>query len=1520
MPITTDNFYNIKRLNVIFAVSSLLLLGSMLWMSWHDYHRPWRDTQTEYFNLRSAMAHIELLAYQSPARQEELHRLRSAVETANDLLATEEIRDRETELLQREWELGGRLQSASLAYGNMNAELQVLAFGYEEAKALHGEADTRTQARKTAYEEAKSELAAVKQRQDRLQDQLRQAKSEVKSLYFERDLSRKALAAFEKGRHDAERRDRMFGPGYIRTAFNLPGLDFAAPKGVPGRQEVRQVFMPSIRFDYNFVDSYVTDRCMTCHVGIDDPSMTVENFVAQAEEAMTSKTVTEVLRRENTRLRRGLLDRLGQLSRPGRDPSAVFADEADEQLAEDREQVGQVLLDTANRYLEEIGRPRIDGREILADPPQTDATTPSTVAERIDAAFMRILTAAPLPGLDRGRPLEWADMDQAQREAHFKSILAAINTYLEHEGRPPIKLEKVLRAHPDLDLYVDADSPHPMKKMGCTVCHEGSGQETDFVLAAHTPKSPAEKRHWTEKYYVTELGLPLATFHMVEEYWERPMLLPDYTSASCRKCHERTYDLERRRTEPLPSAARIVRGRDLFTSTGCINCHNVDGLTDSRRVGTDLTHVGEKLSEGFIHRWIEYPNDFRPSTRMPHFFKQENNLPSDILPAVANEFDPDPALRTETEIQAITHYLRTFSTPYDPKPLPEGIDGDPQRGHELFVSVGCLACHVDIDAADPTDERGRSFGEVWIVDDLIHAARLEGGELAADEAAEQYQAMSKVDRLRYAWRQFAPDRRERAIRDRSEAVLNAAERGEEPEEEAYIPPVFTRFAPELSGMGTKLAQDPDDPAQIERGLGWLYNWLRDPRHYHSYTKMPRLFQESYYWDWPAPQRSERIDQDIMDLAAYLLTKRQDDFDASPIPDDLSHRDMRSKLILTLLAGQNTEAVANKILNDERINLAAPYGELTRAIVNQIYRSLGGGQEGRIKAAALIASKVGSLEERQELFLGMKMISHYGCHSCHTIAGFEDATRPGTDMSLWAEKFMSQLDFAFYSPVFEEELKEQPEVFANLYVDSAEYEHLIRDAAGNRPHDILHNHGAFAYHKLRNPRIWDRAKIKKPYEKLKMPNFFFSPEEARSLVAFLLSRRKANVREDVQVAYDAGPVGKIAAGRALVRELNCVACHAIESDQADIHQYYIDDPALGDEYAFGKRFMPPLLWGEGAKVQYDWLFSFFNQVEMLRPWLNVRMPSFYLTSDNATTLVEYFAGLSQDESTVLKSELAPVVEYLQQVHAAAGQSEETSSSADRAWFMEEDLAGQVRFLEQYALARSQVRPYDFDISYAGSPAEVAETLLPTYDKIIQRSAFLAGLFDVEYPFPDPRSHRVGDARFRLGEELFYNQRCLACHVAGDPTTEGTTTNIKAPNFSLTRRRLRYDWVVKWLQDPQAIQPGANMPQIFQEGSAFATLPPAARQELEAKFGTTSEEQLPLLVDFLYELGSRRYTAIQPGGLDETEPAAGEGVSEDQLEEFGDEFDDEFEEDSAAREPVGESGSEESDEDWDDGFEP
>ncbi|MCZ6817614.1 MAG: hypothetical protein O7F76_13085, partial [Planctomycetota bacterium] len=902
--------------------------------------------------------------------------------------------------------------------------------------------------------------------------------------------------------------------------------------------------------------------------------------------------------------------------------------------------------------------------------------------------------------------------------------------------------------------------------------------------------------------------------------------LPQYTEAGCAKCHSQITDIDRFAGER--KGVRINLGQHLFLEVGCINCHNVDDLKGSRRVGPDLARVAFKLTPGFVQRWAYFPQKFRPSTRMPHFFRQENNLPPS-----RNEHDPDPILRMETEIQAITHYLKTFTTPYRSHAAPEGVAGDAIRGEALFDSVGCLACHVNLDAKDPLDDAGRKLGEVWIANEL---QRIDG--LSAEDAKSRFDEMSKNQRVRFAMHRFEPLRREKAL-DRRQAEEIAADNEEREPDEAkmYVPPAFTRFAPELSGVGSKLVSDADDEAQKERGRQWLYNWLRDPRHFSSTSKMPQLFKDNYYWKSEPGERRAQRDQDILDITEFLLSLRNDDFDTTPFADDERHQAEARRLIRMLLGGQNTESVTEKILNDEGATRSRPYGRLTGAVVQQMFKSFGGGDAGRQRVLDTIADQ--DVQGRQKLFVGMKMISHYGCYACHLIPGFEDATRPGTDQTAWGQKFISQLDFAFYSPPFHHDIAEQEDVFGPLYRTDGEYAedgaHLIRDINDTTTHDnpkagidLLHNHASFAYYKLRNPRIFDRDKIKKPYDKLKMPNYFFTEEEARSLVTFLLSRRDPWVSEAVKVRYDGNPSGKIAQGRALVRELNCVGCHAIESNAANLHQYFSQDIQMDDQKPIHPRFRPPLLWGEGAKVQSPWLHKFLADVEMLRPWLNVRMPGFHLTAEQRTTLVEYFVGLSQDESQILREELEPVMEYIADAHRALTTDDETGGDGNDAvggdWFMSEALRKRSDFLARWAVYHEQIRPTALNTYGETDAGEVFENYTqPAYADTLGRSKFIADVFDIDFPFPRTVAPNVDDARFKLGEELFYNQRCLSCHVGGDPSVPGTTRDIKAPNFALTNERLRYDWVLNWIRNPQAIQPGANMPLI-----EFAGLP----EELQA----------------------------------------------------------------------------------------
>ncbi|MBI4553853.1 MAG: hypothetical protein HY710_16420, partial [Candidatus Latescibacteria bacterium] len=53
--------------------------------------------------------------------------------------------------------------------------------------------------------------------------------------------------------------------------------------------------------------------------------------------------------------------------------------------------------------------------------------------------------------------------------------------------KPGYEEQQPFKSHPNLALFLDARSPHPMAKFGCTACHLGRGRGTTFASVAHTP-------------------------------------------------------------------------------------------------------------------------------------------------------------------------------------------------------------------------------------------------------------------------------------------------------------------------------------------------------------------------------------------------------------------------------------------------------------------------------------------------------------------------------------------------------------------------------------------------------------------------------------------------------------------------------------------------------------------------------------------------------------------------------------------------------------------------------------------------------------------------------------------------------------------------------------------------------------------------------------------------------------------------------------------------------------------------
>jgi cytochrome c2 len=243
-------------------------------------------------------------------------------------------------------------------------------------------------------------------------------------------------------------------------------------------------------------------------------------------------------------------------------------------------------------------------------------------------------------------------------------------------------------------------------------------------------------------------------------------------------------------------------------------------------------------------------------------------------------------------------------------------------------------------------------------------------------------------------------------------------------------------------------------------------------------------------------------------------------------------------------------------------------------------------------------KLSAMDDHERtLFLGEKTIGRYGCFGCHVIQGFESVSPIGVELTEEGSKMVERLDFGF------EEGR------------------------------IAHTLPAWLHRKLMEPRVFDRGKSKRPEELLRMPKFHFEPEEADAIVTAVLSFSKEQVPLAAQKRLSADE-RYVQDGWRLVRKLNCRGCHVLGGSGGTIRAVVESElEASGGDPLQAVALSPPILYneksaiGEGSRVQTPWLHDFLRDPQNhVRPWLQLRMPTFDFTEEETNVLTRFFAAL------------------------------------------------------------------------------------------------------------------------------------------------------------------------------------------------------------------------------------------------------------------------------------------------------
>ena len=586
------------------------------------------------------------------------------------------------------------------------------------------------------------------------------------------------------------------------------------------------------------------------------------------------------------------------------------------------------------------------------------------------------------------------------------------------------------------------------------------------------------------------------------------------------------------------------------------------------------------------------------------------------------------------------------------------------------------------------------------------------------------------------------------------------------------------IGPDLTEIGSKV------------NPGWLLEWLKNPKHFRPSTRMPdfRLEEDdamaitSYLW-----QNSESFDpgepqafgDETIDEGAYLYESigclachselEEDGRIHGPNLSRIGDKSNYEYLVSWLLAPkvhQPKTRMPDMKLDEEDAQYVASF--LMSLKGDDGYEDLSGSEW---------------LTNKETARKGEELIGQYGCFGCHKIMGMEGMSKIGVELDEVGSKHIHLFDFG----LLEKEILEG----VGLH---------------NAHENISKARRAWFTEKLSDPRQFDEGRYKRPKDKLKMPDFGLSAEEIESLSILLTGMREDTLPENY-IAELTDEKKYLIEGKRVIDKYNCMGCHQftidtlylkngsvvkgmvkLEEEESLFFQLWVDNEGLGKkagdtvqivneeierrvasqggdissyiidyhvevEGSFpeeAKVFTPPVLFEEGKKVQSAWLFDFLKEPITLRPWLDVRMPVFKMTENEATVLSRYFATLEKEEY-----------------------------------------------------------PYEFIVETKDTYIKGKEKESPGY--------------------------------LTMAQHLFEHKdvNCASCHVRGDINPEGDPSDW-APDLSVSRSRLKPDWIVDWLLDPQLKQPGTKMPKFFREG---------VFQEI---FPGTPEEQAVALKDLLMNL--------------------------------------------------------------------
>lgn len=362
---------------------------------------------------------------------------------------------------------------------------------------------------------------------------------------------------------------------------------------------------------------------------------------------------------------------------------------------------------------------------------------------------------------------------------------------------------------------------------------------------------------------------------------------------------------------------------------------------------------------------------------------------------------------------------------------------------------------------------------------------------------------------------------------------------------------------------------------------------------------------------------------------------------------------------------------------------------------------------------------------------------------------------------------------------------------------------------------------------------------------KMPSLRLSDQEARDIVAYLMTLRDNRRFEEKKLNLDSPDI--IRRGDKLIREYGCHGCHAIQGMEKEGRV----SVALSN---FGRKRVDEFDFGD-TKVPHTWDDWVFNKIKDARMFTTDRiiskMPVFSLADSEIVLLRTLLRGLTKEEPG--EGFQKPFDKRQQQIEA--GRRLALYYNCINCHVIEETGGSIAATLDDEGMAPPLLRPEGTKVQepwlhdFLKSPSTIRPWLkirMPTFsltdEEITTLTKYFLAMHNKELELRDYKAFQPDPKYVSAGRKLFDDFQCLSCHFTGI-IPEGRSPADLAPNLALSRLRLKPDWIIDWIQNPEVIQPGTRMPTYF----------PDMQSPDPEILGGDAKEQIRALRDYVITLG-------------------------------------------------------------------